>query len=91
MRRTVHRRRFIQGVAAGGAMLAFGRRGLAMGDRVEPAVLSGDPHVAIIDAVKADTLSLVAFEVGMFGWMAIVYFLLMPTHSLDPTPWSSGS
>jgi hypothetical protein len=43
------------------------------------------PQEAIIDAVKADTLSLVAFEVGMFGWMAIVYFLLMQGHPPDPS------
>lgn len=35
---------------------------------------------AVVDAVKADTLSLVAFQVGMFAWMAIVYYLLMPAH-----------
>lgn len=28
----------------------------------------------LIDAIKADTLSLVAFEVGLFGWMALVSF-----------------
>ena len=38
---------------------------------------------AIKDAVKADTLSLVAFEIGMFGWMAIAYYVLPPPH---PTP-----
>ncbi len=27
-------------------------------------------------AVKADTLSIAAFEIGLFGWMAISYFLL---------------
>jgi hypothetical protein len=43
------------------------------------------PHQAIVGAMKADTLSLVAYEVGMFGWMAIVVFLLMPEHPLDPT------
>lgn len=31
---------------------------------------------ALKKAIKADTLSLIAFEVGMFGWMAIVHFLL---------------
>ncbi|WP_181350183.1 DUF4396 domain-containing protein [Thalassobacillus sp. CUG 92003] len=31
---------------------------------------------AIKSAIKADTLSLVAFEVGMFGWMALVHFVL---------------
>lgn len=30
----------------------------------------------LLDAIKADTLSLLAFEVGMFGWMAIVHYLL---------------
>lgn len=32
------------------------------------------PTEALKEAVKADTLSLVAFEVGMFGWMAVVAF-----------------
>jgi len=49
MRPTVHRRRFIQGVAAGGAVLAFGRSALAMRNRVEPAVLSGDRFDLVID------------------------------------------
>jgi Domain of unknown function (DUF4396) len=31
--------------------------------------------VAIIDAVKADTLALTAFELGLFAWMAVMYFL----------------
>jgi Domain of unknown function (DUF4396) len=43
------------------------------------------PQQAIVGAVKADTLSLVAYEVGMFGWMAVVVFLLIPEHLLDPT------
>lgn len=30
------------------------------------------------DAVKADSLSLIAFEVGMFGWMALVRYVLLP-------------
>jgi hypothetical protein len=29
------------------------------------------PAAALWEAIKADTLSLVAFEVGMFGWMAV--------------------
>jgi uncharacterized protein DUF4396 len=35
------------------------------------------PGTAIWDAIKADTLSLVAFEVGMFGWMAAARFWLL--------------
>lgn len=38
------------------------------------------PQQALLDAIKADTLSLTAFEAGMFGWMAVSYFLLFPTH-----------
>jgi hypothetical protein len=41
------------------------------------------PDEAIIDAVKADTLSLVAFEVGMFAWMGLIYFLLLAAHRPD--------
>jgi hypothetical protein len=35
------------------------------------------PVAALWEAVKADTLSLVAFEVGMFGWMAVARFWLL--------------
>ncbi|HLR59753.1 MAG TPA: DUF4396 domain-containing protein [Pseudogracilibacillus sp.] len=31
---------------------------------------------ALKSAIKADTLSLIAFEVGMFGWMALVQLVL---------------
>jgi hypothetical protein len=27
-------------------------------------------------AIKADTLSLTAFEVGLFGWMALTHFVI---------------
>ena len=38
------------------------------------------PGVAVLDAVKADTLSLVAFEVGMLAWIALAYYVLVPWH-----------
>lgn len=38
------------------------------------------PHEALLDAVKADTLSLIAFEVGMFAWMAFAAFVLFAAH-----------
>jgi hypothetical protein len=31
---------------------------------------------ALVDAIKADTLSLTAWQVGMYGWMAITRFVL---------------
>jgi hypothetical protein len=35
-------------------------------------------------AAKADTISIAMFEVGMFGWMAITYFVLFPGPHLEP-------
>jgi|ERR1051325_823205 Domain of unknown function (DUF4396) len=31
----------------------------------------------LFEAIKADTLSLVTFEIGLFGWMALTTFLLI--------------
>lgn len=31
----------------------------------------------LLEAIKADTLSLVTFEIGLFGWMALTTFLLI--------------
>ena len=38
----------------------------------------------ITAALKADTLSLVAFEVGLFGWMAVMQFVLFTSPHLTP-------
>jgi hypothetical protein len=39
----------------------------------------------LAEAVKADVASLTAFEVGLFGWMAVMYFVLFPApHHLTP-------
>ncbi|WP_085523719.1 DUF4396 domain-containing protein [Tuberibacillus sp. Marseille-P3662] len=40
-----------------------------------------EPGKALKNAIKADTWSLIAFEIGMFGWMALahyVFFVQMP-------------
>jgi hypothetical protein len=45
---------------------------------------------AIVAAIKADTLSILAFQVGMFAWMALVYFdLFLGPHltPFDPRYW----
>ena len=39
---------------------------------------------ALWHAIRADTLSLVAFEIGLFGWMALVFFVLFPGPHLTP-------
>ncbi len=43
----------------------------------------------IAAALRADTLSLLAFEVGMFGWMLLVQLVLFPEHLHpdDPAFW----
>ena len=39
----------------------------------------------LYEAARADVLSLTAFEVGMFGWMAVVQLVLFPDPHLNPT------
>lgn len=36
------------------------------------------------EAAKADVLSLTAFEVGLFGWMALMYYVFFPGPHLEP-------
>jgi hypothetical protein len=38
----------------------------------------------IVAAIKADTLSILAFQVGMYAWMTLVYFVLFPDPHLTP-------
>lgn len=38
----------------------------------------------LVAAVRADTISIGLFEVGMFAWMAITYYLLFPSPHLKP-------
>lgn len=45
---------------------------------------------AVWTAIKADTLSIMAFQVGMYAWMTLVYFKLFPGPHLmafDPRYW----
>ena len=40
----------------------------------------------LLAAAKADTISLTAFEIGLFGWMAVMAFVLFPApHNLTPS------
>lgn len=43
------------------------------------------PVEGLIAAVKADTLSILTFEIGLFGWMALTYFILFPGPHLVPS------
>jgi hypothetical protein len=38
----------------------------------------------LLEAAKADVLSLTAFEVGLFGWMALMTFVFFPDPHLRP-------
>lgn len=42
------------------------------------------PARALAEAARADTLSILFFQIGMYGWMAIVYFILFPHPHLKP-------
>jgi len=39
---------------------------------------------ALLAAIKADTFSISAFQVGMYGWMLVVHFLLFPQSYMHP-------
>jgi hypothetical protein len=41
-------------------------------------------RAGMVAAAKADVLSLTAFEVGLFGWMAVMAFVLFPSSPLHP-------
>jgi hypothetical protein len=46
------------------------------------------PRSALVEAIKADTLALTAFEVGLFAWMGVVYFFVVPRPELtSPFYW----
>ncbi|MFK4134764.1 DUF4396 domain-containing protein [Pseudomonas luteola] len=48
------------------------------------------PGEGLIAALKADTLSLIAWQVGMYGWMAICLFVLFSEQTLpkhEPAFW----
>lgn len=39
----------------------------------------------LVEAAKADVASLTAFEIGLFGWMALMFFVFFPVpHHLRP-------
>lgn len=42
------------------------------------------PGQALVAAIKSDTLAILAFEIGLFTWMGITYFILFPHPHLTP-------
>jgi hypothetical protein len=47
-------------------------------------MLKLSPIEGLKAAVKADTLSIIAFQIGMYGWMLIVHFRLFSQSHLQP-------
>jgi hypothetical protein len=47
------------------------------------------PGQGLIAALKADTLSLTAWQIGMYGWMALATFVIFghELHQTDPVFW----
>jgi hypothetical protein len=42
------------------------------------------PREGLIAAIKADTLTILAFQIGMYGWMLLVHFRLFPQSHMHP-------
>lgn len=42
------------------------------------------PVQGLLAALRADTASILAFEIGLFGWMALAYYVLFPNPHLHP-------
>ena len=58
---------------------------------IKPMRADLSPTQTILAAMKADTLSILAFQVGMYLFMALVYFRLFPAphhlNAFDPRYW----
>lgn len=51
---------------------------------IKPMRTDLSPGAAVWAAIKADTFSIAAFQVGMYAFMALVYFKLFPSPHLTP-------
>lgn len=43
------------------------------------------PGQGLAAAVKSDTLAIITFEIGLFAWMALTFFVFFPNPHLHPT------
>ena len=39
----------------------------------------------LLQAIRADTFAIIAFEIGLFAWMALTHYVLFPREHLKPT------
>jgi hypothetical protein len=42
------------------------------------------PGKALTAAIKADTLTIIAFQIGMYAWMGLTHLVFFPQHHLHP-------
>jgi hypothetical protein len=42
------------------------------------------PRDGLMRAVKSETLAIITFEIGLFAWMALAYFVFFPNPHLSP-------
>jgi hypothetical protein len=42
------------------------------------------PAKGVVSAIRADTFSIVTFQIGLFAWMALTYYVLFPDPHLHP-------
>jgi hypothetical protein len=42
------------------------------------------PGKGVLAAIRADTFSIVAFQIGLFAWMALTYYVIFPAPHLRP-------
>ncbi|MGN6243504.1 MAG: DUF4396 domain-containing protein [Motilibacteraceae bacterium] len=84
---------FLAGLSVGGSVLAAEYVGdyllaLALGIVFQYFAIAPMRGLGLrkglVQAAKADVLSLTAFEVGLFGWMALMSFVLFPQPHLHP-------
>lgn len=51
------------------------------------SISSISPTKSLVKAIKADVLSLTAWQIGMYGFMAIAYFVFFPQEGLSKDSW----
>jgi hypothetical protein len=75
---------WIMNIVAGDLLLAW-LFGIAFQYFAITPMRNLSPKQGLIAAVKSDTLSIITFEIGLFAWMALTFFVFFPHPHLQPT------
>ena len=49
------------------------------------APMRGLSQQGLVSSIRADTLAIIAFEIGLFAWMTFAHYVLFPRPHLQPT------